>query len=928
MNIKYAHALAVGLVCMGLGAGPLVGCGDDDDNNASGDAGGDVQLPPPGEGGTTDATDGAMQRATVLAKGPSNGSSVALSQDESRLVVCNRDKGSVTVFSVVYGGAAPALTKVAEVDVGAGSEPWQVAIDPKGDRAYIALRQAQKLVRIDNLAAMPTKGPEAAVGSEPSGVALSPHGTSAYVANWVDGTVSVVDTQTMMPSKTINLNGTIAPLLTTGLATRPALAHPRSVAVTNNGDANDNDEYLYVTEYFGIRKEAEAADGSNADTSKQGLVYRVKLSNDNTEAITLSPLADMGFAPTAGATAGCYPNQLQSITLNGKYAYVLSVCASPRGPSGVRATAITCDPANGATDCAGAGNIAEGVCPAGATTCSDLGSVKTSTAPLLSVIDTSQDPPVEVTAAATSLNKRFFDRYTTAVPAVANDASRRLPLLANDLTFVPGTQIGYISANGTNAVFRIVADADGTLKSVGSDTPLKHFIDLTLGATQDFANATHGLLPTGVVAGSKNTMFVANDVSRNVSVVDLATQTVAGGATPVVVASSTKDAAETSKLKGKLFFNTGLGRWSLRGQGWGACQACHTDGLTDNVTWYFGRGPRQSVSLDGSFSANGSVQRIFNWTAVFDDVADFEGNTRGTSGGVGAIVKDKNPPLANTQRIDQVTACTGLACDGQRHDGLNGSAKLIADAKVDQFVLTPNESKIDDWADVEAYLKTIRSPRGATGLDANKVKAGRTLFEQNKCNGCHGGALWTTSELFYTRTAANAFTTTEALSTTSWDIATFPLNITPVDTSTTGTLRSGANTGNDSILCALRHVGSFGVSETDVGVVASNELRQDMVTAAQGGNPAARGFSPPSLLGVSVGAPFLHAGNARTLEGLFSDTFIQHHRALSANFLTGADADDRRAEIISFLLSIEDATTPATIPAAGASGGKLCAPPF
>src|SRR5205085_4412365 len=122
--------------------------------------------------------------------------------------------------------------------------------------------------------------------------------------------------------------------------------------------------------------------------------------------------------------------------------------------------------------------------------------------------------------------------------------------------------------------------------------------------------------PTGAVAGSKNFMFVANDVSRNVSVVDLGIQAVAGGG-DAVFESSPKAASETSTLKGRLFFNTGLGRWSLRGQGWGACQSCHPDGLSDNVTWYFGRGPRQSTSLDGSFSSDGSVQRLFNWSAIF-----------------------------------------------------------------------------------------------------------------------------------------------------------------------------------------------------------------------------------------------------------------------------------------------------------------------
>ncbi len=93
------------------------------------------------------------------------------------------------------------------------------------------------------------------------------------------------------------------------------------------------------------------------------------------------------------------------------------------------------------------------------------------------------------------------------------------------------------------------------------------------------------------------------------------------------------------------------GRWSLNGQGWNSCESCHPDGQTDNVTWYFARGPRQTTSLDGTFDGQGN-QRILNWTGIFDEVHDFELNTRGNSGGVGAIVHRTNdgstPPRVTT----------------------------------------------------------------------------------------------------------------------------------------------------------------------------------------------------------------------------------------------------------------------------------------
>src|SRR5215472_8857301 len=99
--------------------------------------------PAPDAPSTDSGTDGGS--ATVL-PGPSHGSAVALSPDDGTAVVVNRDVGSVTVLRVQYGAGAPSMATVAELNLGAGSEPWQVVISPDGNRAFVILRQAQQLV--------------------------------------------------------------------------------------------------------------------------------------------------------------------------------------------------------------------------------------------------------------------------------------------------------------------------------------------------------------------------------------------------------------------------------------------------------------------------------------------------------------------------------------------------------------------------------------------------------------------------------------------------------------------------------------------------------------------------------------------------------------------------------------------------------------
>jgi YVTN family beta-propeller protein len=912
-------------------AGPA-GCGDDDDDDANP---GDAQSASSSSGGDPGGDPSAA--CTTTAPAATRGGAIAISPTDDRIVVANRDTGTVTVLAVEYDEIGPVMTKVAEIAVGA--EPWQVAIDGCGATAYVSLRADKKLVEIVDLGGEPAKGREVAVGSEPTAVALSPNNASAYVANWVDGTVSVVDTSSMTQTSTVDLNATLA---ATGLLgdsvsaakSRPALAHPRSLAITNDGDADDADEKLYVTEFFAQRKAPESPDGKSSDTNKVGVVYRVALADASAVAIELPPIADTGFVDHNGGVTGCFPNQLQAITVNGAYAYVASICASPVGPLGVfQKGACTSD-----AQCQGVvGACVAGSCKGSCASDADCGAfgscdlekggacrpnvtdVRTTTHPAVHVIDVADD--VEVAASRTNLNARWHGLYDQG--GVADDSTRRYPLVADDIAFVPSSGVAYFSANGTDAVFRVKYDAaSAAIEEVGAG-PGKNFIDL---GPASLAAEQKGQNPIGIVIANSSDhpfAFVANDVSRNVTALALPTQSVAGSdaADPRVIASSApaSDAADQARLRGKRFFNTGLGRWSLKGQGWGACQSCHVDGLTDNVTWYFGRGPRQSTSLDGSYASKDSAdRRIFNWTAIFDEVDDFELNTRGVSGGIGALVSTNSTPPAATDRIN-LNAATATAAAGNA--GLNGSTEQV----------TANESVLKDWDDVTDYIKALRSPSAPSNLDAELVAAGEKLFLDletgGACQGCHGGDKWTISRVFYEPSGA----TNEALLGKPWDgaallAAGFPAALLPA---TTGNQFMRApdpkSAAADQIQCILRPVGTFGISPEGVSAV---ELRQDMTSPGQGADAAkGNGFNPPSLLGIQVGAPYLHAGNARTLEELFGDQFGVHAKALTKNVNFLAQEGDVE-RLVAYLLSIDESKQPVELPAsAGAQGGDFCTAP-
>jgi len=288
-----------------------------------------------GTAGSGGAGGGGNMLCNKTAPSSLRGSAIAITPDDSHLVSVNRDLGTVTISSVDYSGTAPKLTKVTELPVGdKTSEPWQVAIDACGDRAYVVLRKEQKVVAIEGVSsATPTVGASVAVGSEPTGIAISPNNTTLYVANWVNGTVSVIDALTMQEKSTVDLNATLggSGLLGT-VATRPALAHPRALAITNDGDADDSDERILVTEWFAQRTGPETA--TTADTNKKGIVYSINAADNMVTMIDLPPVMDTGFVTHVGATTGCFPNQVGSVPNKGGFAYATDTCASPRGPIG------------------------------------------------------------------------------------------------------------------------------------------------------------------------------------------------------------------------------------------------------------------------------------------------------------------------------------------------------------------------------------------------------------------------------------------------------------------------------------------------------------------------------------------------------------------------------------------------------------------
>src|SRR5207237_3789637 len=119
------------------------------------------------------------------------------------------------------------------------TEPNSVAMLPDGSKAYVANTVSGTVsvipLNIQNgIISRPSK--HIPVGVEPYGLALTPNGKKLYVSNSRSDSVSVIDTTTDTVIRTIQNVG----------------PEPRGIAISNDGDADDNDETVYVTQFLSL----------------------------------------------------------------------------------------------------------------------------------------------------------------------------------------------------------------------------------------------------------------------------------------------------------------------------------------------------------------------------------------------------------------------------------------------------------------------------------------------------------------------------------------------------------------------------------------------------------------------------------------------------------------------------------------------------
>lgn len=609
----------------------------------------------------------AMPSRAVAASrfaGPTSSQPLALSADGTLLAVANPDNDTVSFFDVA-ADRDQRLARVAVMD-----EPWGVVIAPDGVKTWVANTASGTVTVIRRTAPGTFKvKKQIAVGTEPYGMALTPNGTRLYVSNARSNTVSVIDTSTDAVVGTIAVG-----------------PEPRGIAITNDGDGDDLDETVYVTQFLALLAPGRTEGQDDAKTGRVSVIP----TGSNTVAATavLQPLASTRFkangdalgriAPGASFSfvTGAYPNQLNGVAIRGGFAFVPSTGVSPNGPSRFDV------------------NVQSLVSAIARTTNTDAGVTKN----LQQAVALQENP----------------ERRFVAVPWA--------------IAFEHAADTGWIASAASDVLVKITIDP-----ATGAPTVRRDPSD----PTRVLEIAT-GKNPRGLVVDASDTRaYVMNHVSRDVTVIDLTTSPEHVRATLRSERVPQTSNREGKILLGKELYNTSIGTFDppVAGQppitgrmsrdGWVSCAACHPFGLSDGATWIFPSGPRRTIAQHADFDpTDGSRLRVLGWSAIFDEEQDLELYVRNVAGGAGLIVQ------ADGVTPDPSVAAFVPASTPLRQLRVRGMKALNALATY-----------------VRLGIRAPISPVSKTDPD---VVSGRALFIAANCQQCHGGATWSSSQVRYT----------------------------------------------------------------------------------------------------------------------------------------------------------------------------------
>jgi YVTN family beta-propeller protein len=821
---------------------------------------------------------------------PMNSSPISLSADLRLVWVVNPRDDTVSVLRTD--------TNTVIATIATGDEPRGVALDDDNTFAFVANAASNNVtvIRIVN----DSFGNFQAVidrtlktGAEPWNIVISPDSKRVFVANSGQDTITVIDAATRTIIGQINLGNSLC-----NDPDRQRRFQPRGMAVIL---ANTQ---LYVTRFLSFTKTA-AGGRQGIDTGREGVVCRIAIDTDSPVIGGYVPAQLIKFAPRPTGFAvdstgdgipdptTAFPNQMQSLVIRENKGFMPNIAASPTSPLAF----------NNDTQ-------------AFVTVLNNVGS--------------------GVLADGGALNLHLGAR----IP----EAGKKKLFFANPWAIAFTNQAGagsaYVVSAGSDLLVKLDVNTNNVLSFTGGASTTR-YIDLNDPANPATSGAKAGKNPQGIVIlanGPAIRAYVANQVSGNVSIVDTVTDTVVKVVQTALVPPS-GSLAETLSVGAEMFFSS-RGHFNrpagtavstderLSSDGWQSCASCHFNGWTDGVIWQFPAGPRKSVNLAGTFNPrNRNQQKILNYSAIFDEVEDFEANIRNVSG-PGNIAPPALPcqtaPPPSTSLLDPNH---GLLF-GDNND-INVAPCVVnsfAKANANRRELSVNP--VGATASVEALTAlrewvrfAVRVPNGPLnsseitgGVPLANINAGRTLFGQQQCASCHGGGLWSISDKDFTspplgsEISCEAFVTGDPFCTIVPTGDPAPVQYLRRFLKNAGSFNLGVPGGGNPIGNNIGAAEKAAAGRDPLSVPPFKSLPpKDALGRDYNADGFGNGYSPQSLLGVHLVQPFMHNGACETLRCVVGDV---DHRTGNGSIPDVLNTTQKINDVATFLESINAATVP------------------
>jgi YVTN family beta-propeller protein len=437
------------------------------------------------------------------------------------------------------------------------------------------------------------------------------------------------------------------------------------------------------------------------------------------------------------------------------------------------------------------------------------------------------------------------------------------------IAFKRSSAEGFVALGATDRLLRVTLGAGGapTINAPANAMdpsgiiriPLKEPAELNVPDPNDVIGSKN---PRGLVINSKDTRaYVMSFTSRDIAVVDISGDP-SDYRTLDRIASADLPPGGIARIaqRGKQLFNSSIGpegqadnstrpAGRMSDFGWGTCYSCHPQALTDSVTWMFADGPRQAISMESTFEF-GAAQ-IVNGAPALPASHQRALNW--------SAVRDEVQDF--TRNIRAVSGGGGLVF------GIpEGVAGL---GQVPDLTPTANTGLSADLDAIATYLAVdVRAPISPLSSQAPTVQAGRVVFGLQGCQNCHGGRNWTISQLDFTPPP------------------------------------SGTEIVDAQLIRFLCRVDTFDPALFTDGV--SNEIRANNVNNVQA--RGVLGFNVPSLISVFASAPYLHSGDAPTLDAVLEN--VIHRNAGRTGGIDLLQFTPLRSALAQFMRSIDRGTTP------------------